>query len=166
MPNPAFGLIYEYNTGRLFINSVLSAQGKLTHAPAHFPFPIEYGYHFDSYLMGEFLSGHSKSLGLSHSQQKIEDVIINTNGNIAAIILENNQKVEGDLFIDCTGFASLLIGKALNTLFESFSDNLFNDAAVVFPTSPLSPLPLETKASALSCGWAWHIPLVNRTSNG
>jgi len=160
------GLDTHIKPGDFFINSVLSAQQKLPHAPTNFPFEIDYGYHFDAYMLGGFLAKHAKALGVTRVQQKIDSVKTDSTGNIRSLLLDNNEKIEGDLFIDCTGFASLLIGKTLQSPFESFSENLFNDAAVVFPTESLLPLPLETQATALSCGWAWRIPLVNRTGNG
>ena len=160
------GLDTNTTPGDFFMNSILVAQGKLPHAPKHFPFRIEYGYHFDSYLMGAFLAEHGKQLGVKHIQDKIENVVLGECGNIEALKLNQNPAISGDLFIDCTGFSALLIEKALNVPFESFSENLFNDAAVVFATEALTPLPLETRATALSCGWAWQIPLVSRTGNG
>lgn len=160
------GLDTHTTPGDFFLNSVLSHQGKLPHTPEHFPFKVEYGYHFDSYLLGEFLAENAKTLGVNRIQQKIEKVTTSENGNIEALTLSDNTVLKGDFFIDCTGFSALLIGKTLNSPFESFSDNLFNDAAVVFPTSPLDPLPRETKATALSSGWAWQIPLRSRTGNG
>lgn len=149
-----------------FLNSVLAKQRRLPHSPEHFPFQIEYGYHFDSYLLGEFLGEHAKKLGVEHIADKIERVIRHSSGDIKGLQLASGECIHGDFFIDCTGFSSLLIGQTLNTPFESFSSNLFNDAAVVFPTPALESLPLETKATALSAGWAWQIPLQHRTGNG
>jgi hypothetical protein len=72
--------------------------------------------------------------------------------------------------VDCTGFASLLIGKALKTPYVSFAENLFNDAAVALP-SPVEghgerPLMAQTVSTALRHGWAWKIPLTHRNGNG
>lgn len=160
------GLDTNVNPGDFFINSVLANQRKSPHTPHHFPFEIEYGYHFDSYLLGEFLANHAKTLNVKHHQNKIEKVIQDDSENIQAIELNNGSTIEADFFVDCTGFAALLIGQTLDTPFESFSDNLFNDSAVVFPTQAFEKPPLETNATALSAGWAWQIPLQNRTGNG
>ncbi|MFW8591402.1 tryptophan halogenase family protein [Glaciecola sp. 2405UD65-10] len=149
-----------------FLNAVLSKQLRSVHASENFPFDIQYGYHFDSYLLGSYLRDVGKDLGVKHILDKITSAETLPSGEIASLVLEKGGVLEGDFFIDCTGFASLLIGKTLNTPFESFSENLFNDSAVVFPTPALKPLPLETKATALSAGWAWQIPLQNRTGNG
>ncbi len=150
-----------------YLNAVLAKQYKLPHAPDNFPFTIEYGYHFDSYLMGEFLSQHAKKhLGVIHLADKIESVNQASNGDITSLKLQDGQTIEGDFFVDCTGFKSLLIGQTLKTPFESFSKNLFNDSAVVFPSPAFEKPPLQTEATALTAGWAWQIPLQNRTGNG
>ncbi len=160
------GLDTKVDPDAFFLNGQLAQQRRLPLAPDNFPFIVEYGYHFDSYLMGEMLGELGKSRGVKHIQEKIASVEVNDDGNISALVLSNHEKVEGDIFIDCTGFKSLLIGETLKTQFESFSENLFNDSAVVVPTERLSELPLETHATALSHGWAWRIPLQNRTGNG
>jgi flavin-dependent dehydrogenase len=161
-----YGLDTHVTPADFYLNGVLAAQHRLPIAPDNFPFKVEYGYHFDAYLMGSMLCDMGTKRGVKHIQGKIVEVETASNGDIGALVLENNQKVEGDVFVDCTGFASLLIGKTLNTPFESFSENLFNDSAVVVATDKLETLPLETLSTALSCGWAWRIPLQNRTGNG
>jgi hypothetical protein len=161
-----YGLDTHVAPNDFYLNGLLAEQKRLPIAPPNFPFKVEYGYHFDSYLMGGMLSKIAISRGVTHIQGKIEQVETSTSGDICALVLADKQKVEGDIFVDCTGFSSLLIGKTLNTYFESFSDNLFNDAAVVVPTERLTDLSLETKATGLSNGWAWQIPLQNRTGNG
>ena len=134
--------------------------------PPNFPFRIEYGYHFDSGLVGEFLKRHAQGLSVVHKALNITDVECHPNGDIAALHSKEGERVEGDFFIDCTGFQSLLLQKTLGVNFKSFKDNLFNDSAVVCPTPAQSELPVETRATALSAGWAWQIPLTNRTGNG
>ncbi len=160
------GLDTKVTPADFFINSVLAEQRRLPHQPDHFPFEIEYGYHFDSYLLGEFLAKNAVKLGVKRHQKTIDEVKQNSDGNIASLVFSDNSSLEADFFIDCTGFRALLIGKTLNTEFESFAENLFNDSAVVFPTKAFEQPPLETKATALSAGWAWQIPLQNRTGNG
>ena len=81
-------------------------------------------------------------------------------GQIRALELEGGDTLAADFFVDCTGFASLLIGKALDTPYVSFSKNLFNDAAIAMPTpSPDGPLLSQTVSTAMRHGWAWKIPL-------
>ncbi|NVK54411.1 MAG: tryptophan 7-halogenase [Alteromonadaceae bacterium] len=87
-------------------------------------------------------------------------------GGTAALHIREGDTIEGDIFIDCTGFKSLLLHQTLNVPFLSFRNNLFNDRAVVCPTPLFSDIPVETRSTALSNGWAWQIPLTNRTGNG
>ena len=144
----------------------LAKQKKSPKTPPNFPFAVEYGYHFDSALLGQFLCQRAKKLGVKHIQANIEDVVIADNGDIEGLKLDNQQQVDADFFIDCTGFNSLLMQKALKIGFLPFKDNLFNNAAVAIPTpAAIKPVP-QTSSTALSNGWAWHIPLQHRTGNG
>jgi hypothetical protein len=74
--------------------------------------------------------------------------------------------IGGDLFVDCTGFAGLLITQALRTPFVSFAENLFNDAAIAMPTPIGNTVPSQTISTAMKHGWAWKIPLTHRFGNG
>jgi len=153
---------------RFLLNGVLAAQGKGPLPPAHFPFDIEYGYHFDSALLGRFLADHAVSRGVKLVEATLRTAELNNQGDIVAVLGDDGLRVEGDLFVDCTGFRSLLLQQALGVPFKSFGNNLFNDAAVVIPTAPPARalLPVQTVSRALSAGWSWHIPLTNRMGNG
>ena len=160
------GLDVHTQPDSFFLNSLLAAEHKQPVAPANFPFVVEYGYHFDSGLLGQFLREHALRLGVEHIQAKIVDVQKHPDGSISAVATDKAQLIEGDFFVDCSGFRSLLLQQALGVKFNSFADNLYNDRALVLATEPLKKLPVETKATALSAGWVWHIPLQNRTGNG
>jgi len=153
---------------RFLLGGVLAAQGKGPLAPAHFPFDIEYGYHFDSALLGSFLANHAVARGVERIAATIRTAELNSQGDIAAVLGDGGLRIEGDIFVDCTGFKSLLLQHALGVPFNSFSDNLFNDAAVVIPTAAPARalLPVQTVSRALSAGWSWHIPLTSRVGNG
>jgi hypothetical protein len=88
-------------------------------------------------------------------------------GDVAALMLDDGEAVTADIFVDCSGFRSVIAQEALGVPFRSYGNNLFNDRAVVMPT-PADPngTNSHTKATALSAGWAWDIPLTNRTGNG
>lgn len=131
-----------------------------------FPFNVAYGYHFDSTLLGQFLAEKAVSNGVKRIFGTLTEVVLGGNGAINAVRLDDDSIVEADFFIDCSGFKSLLLQGALKARFKSFEENLFNNAAVVMP-SPISVnIPPETRATALSNGWAWKIPLTNRYGNG
>lgn len=149
------------------LNGMLAQQGKGPVAPENFPFKVEYGYHFDSHLLGEFLSEHGKKLGVDHVQAKITEVKTHANGDIATLISDSGLLFDADFYVDCTGFASVLMQKTLGVKFNSYKSNLFNDAAVVMATTMSNQsIPVETLSTALSNGWAWKIPLTNRFGNG
>jgi hypothetical protein len=79
---------------------------------------------------------------------------------------QEGETIAADFFVDCSGFAGLLIEKALHTPWVSFAGNLFNDAAVAMPTPIDGPIPSETLSTAMKHGWAWKIPLTGRFGNG
>jgi len=107
------------------LNGVLAKQGKSPITPANFPFKMEYGYHFDSHLLGAFLAKHAQSLGVIHRKEHIVDVEKHSSGDIDALITKNEQRIDADFFVDCTGFSSLLMQKILGVKFNSYRQNLF-----------------------------------------
>ncbi len=149
-----------------FLNGLLAREQMGPQAPENFPFEVEFGYHFDSGLLGEYLAELAVSRGVSHLQTKIVDVEQNDNGDIAALLSDSGERIEADFFVDCTGFASVLMQKTLGGAFQSFKSNLFNDSAVVMPTPRGDSVPVETVSYAMSNGWCWKIPLTNRFGNG
>ena len=160
------GLDVNTQPNDFFLNGWLAKTHKSPVTPANFPFEVEYGYHFDSALLGQYLAKRAVSLGVEHIQANIQDVVIDKCGNIESLRLNNNRVLVADFFVDSTGFDSLLLQKALNVGFTDFKSNLFNDSAVAMPSLSLTPTPVQTKSTALSNGWAWQIPLTNRTGNG
>jgi tryptophan 6-halogenase len=152
---------------RFFLPALLSAK-RLGPIPAeNFPFDVTYGYHFDAYLVGAVLRDHAKTLGVRHLERHISKVDVGEDGQVMALVPAEGEAISGDYFIDCSGFRGSIIQEALGERFISFADNLFNDSAVVMPT-PCDPNGTNphTSATALSAGWAWDIPLTNRTGNG
>lgn len=149
-----------------FLTTYLAEQAKAPIAAHHFPFEINYGYHFDAGKLGLFLAQTARDLGVEHIQANVSDVRKHTNGDIAALVCEQGTEITGDVFIDCSGFRSLLMQQHLDVGFESFANNLFNDAAVVLPTEQGDVISSETQSIARKFGWSWHIPLTNRIGNG
>lgn len=152
---------------RFFLNAHLSAQGRAPLAAPSFPFKIGYGYHFDAHLVGAFLRKNALGLGVTHLEHKILDVGLAVNGDVSHLLTESGESLTADVFIDSSGFRSTIVQQALGEPFMPFSENLFNDSAVVMPTpTDASSTNPHTTATALSAGWAWDIPLTNRTGNG
>lgn len=152
---------------RFFLPAALADQRKAPLAPANFPFVTSYGYHFDAFLVGAFLREVATRRGVEHIDARIASVELTPEGDVAALLTADGGRFEADFFIDASGFRALIIEGALGEPHIGFGDNLFNDRAVVTPTS----LPDEgpgvcTRATAKSAGWIWHIPLTNRVGNG
>lgn len=137
-------------------------------APKNFPFMLGYGYHFDAALVGDFLRDHATArLAVAHVQTRIGGARRSDNGDIAVLHGEGGIEIAGDFFVDASGFRATLIQQELGEPFESFAENLFNDAAVAMLSAHLpGAIPCETGSTALSNGWAWSIPLTNRLGNG
>ncbi|MGR6329341.1 tryptophan halogenase family protein [Sphingomonas sp. XXL09] len=151
---------------RFFLNSRLAAAGRAPVAPPNFPFPVGYGYHFDAHKVGEVLRAEAIRRGVRHVRAHVEAVVVADTGDIASLTLRDQDPLAADLFVDASGFRSLLLQQALGVPFRPFAENLFNDRAVVMPTPRGATLDAHTSATALSAGWAWAIPLTARTGNG
>ncbi|MBM87334.1 MAG: tryptophan halogenase [Gammaproteobacteria bacterium] len=173
-----FGFLYKYSALRRKGLDILAhpnrfslmanlTEKRLAPLPAEsFPFHFQYGYHFDSVLIGKFLREKAKGLGVEHIEATVENVEQGENGDIKFLMLNTGQNLSADFFVDCSGFASILLQKTLNVPFQSFAENLFNDSAIAIPTEIEPNIPSETISTALSYGWVWKIPLTNRFGNG
>jgi tryptophan 7-halogenase len=127
----------------------------------------DYAYHFDAGLYANYLRNHAETRGVKRLEGKIiraeqrpED------GFIDAVILESGTRIEGDLFIDCSGFRGLLIEETLQTGYEDWSHWLPCDRAMAVPSTRTEPLLPYTRSTARQAGWQWRIPLQHRTGNG
>ncbi|HEX8788980.1 MAG TPA: tryptophan halogenase family protein [Telluria sp.] len=128
---------------------------------------IKYAYHFDASLYARHLRKLSESRGVERVEGRIVQVTQRaSDGHVDAVVLASGQRIEGDLFIDCSGFRGLLIEQTLATGFEDWSHWLPCDRALAVPCEPVSPLTPYTRATAHDAGWQWRIPLQNRIGNG
>lgn len=125
-----------------------------------------YSYHIDATAYAKFLRNYAEKKGVERIEGKVIDVLQHENGNIKAVDLENNHLIDGDIFIDCTGFSGLLIDKTLNSEFISWADWLPTNRAVVVQSERAGPIIPMTTATAHSAGWQWSIPLQHRMGNG
>lgn len=151
---------------RFFVSARLAQQCKAPRAPESFPFDVWYGFHFDALLLGQFLQKKAIERGVRHVAGHVTEVKLSESGDVASLHLADDDTLAGDFYVDCTGFASLLSGKALGTPFVSFKENLFNNAAVAIQVPHAGPIVPKTISSALRHGWAWKIPLTDRYGYG
>ncbi|MFC3093897.1 tryptophan 7-halogenase [Alteromonas sediminis] len=127
-----------------------------------------YALHIDAGLYAEFLKQYSTERGIKHIQADITGVNLNQKtGFISSLNLADSSVLEGDFFIDCTGFKSMLLGQALRVPFVSWKQWLKTDSAQVLPTALTQDnfVPY-TRAKAHHAGWQWRIPLQHRVGNG
>lgn len=128
---------------------------------------IAYAFHFDAGLYAKFLREYSEKRGVVRAEGKVVSTQLNTNnGFIDAVVLENGERIEGDLFIDCSGFRGLLIEQALHTGYEDWTHWLPCDRAIAVPCESAGDPTPYTRSTAHSAGWQWRIPLQNRIGNG
>lgn len=128
---------------------------------------FSYAYQFDATSYAPYLRRVAEQLGASRTEGRIVDVELDgESGNVRAVLLESGERIHGDLFVDCSGFVSLIIGRALGEPFEDWSQWLPCDRAVATPCRTRTALTPYTSAIAMPAGWRWRIPLQHRTGNG
>ena len=160
------GVDLHAHPNRFFIAARLAADCRAPKPRESFPFDVWHGYHFDAVLLGQFLQRKALERGVRHQPCHVTHATLAPDGAIASVSTREGETLAADLFVDCSGFAGLLIDKTLHTPYVSFSSNLFNDAAVALPTPIDGAIPSETVSTALKHGWAWKIPLTSRFGNG
>ena len=135
--------------------------------PGSLPSGVAYAYHFDAGLYAQFLRKYAEARDVVRTEGEVVDVELNAEtGFIDAVKLMSGETVDGDLFIDCSGFRGLLIEQALQSGYENWSNYLPCNRAVAVPCASVNPLTPYTRSTARDAGWQWRIPLQHRTGNG
>lgn len=128
---------------------------------------MDYAFQFDAALYAKYMRDVAEGRGVKRTEGKIVNVTqTEDTGFIESIELEKGEVIQGDLFIDCSGFKGLLIEETLKTGYEDWSNYLPCDRAVARLSERLDVLPPYTRATAKKAGWQWRIPLQSRTGNG
>ncbi len=126
-----------------------------------------YAYHFDATLYAPYLRAYAEKRGVVRTEGKVVDVVLRgADGNIEAVVLDNGQRLEGDIFVDCSGFRGVLIEQALKTGYDDWSHWLPCDRAVAAPCETVETSVAYTRSTAREAGWQWRIPLQHRVGNG
>ncbi|WP_062783823.1 tryptophan halogenase family protein [Novosphingobium capsulatum] len=144
----------------------LAQRGKFTPADPRQP-RYSHAYHFDAVLYARYLRNLAESWGVTRVEGRVVDVPLDPQtGHIRALHLADGQVVDGEFFVDCTGFAAELIGKRLGTAYVDWSHWLPCDSAIAVPSARHDPPAPFTRSTALAAGWQWRIPLQHREGNG
>jgi len=136
----------------------------------NYSFRQDVAYHMDAISFGQFLREKiAEPNGVVHIQANVDEVFKDAEGYIDGLKLDNGDVLEADLYIDCTGFKSLLLEKSLDVRFESYRDWLPNNKAwtVHVPyTDKEKEMHNVTDCIGYNNGWIWMIPLYNRIGSG
>ena len=127
---------------------------------------VPYAYHMDAGRFAALLESHARAAGVRHVEDRIVRVARDERGWIDAVFTESGGSLTADLFFDCSGFRSLLVGEALEEPFHSLADRLVCDRAVAIWVDGEEAVPPFTTATALRHGWVWQIPLNGRVGTG
>jgi tryptophan 7-halogenase len=165
------------NSGRSFCDAVCP-QGRIcddglapkTIVTAEFEAIANYSYHLDAGKFAAFLQRHCcEKLGVRHVPADVRRANLSEEGDIRSLDTVQAGEIEGDLFVDCTGFKALLIGETLGVPFKECGDVLFCDRALAVQVpyeSETSPIASHTTSTAQSAGWIWDIGLPTRRGVG
>ncbi|WP_114521727.1 tryptophan halogenase family protein [Altererythrobacter sp. ZODW24] len=128
---------------------------------------ISYAFQFDAGLYAKFLRRRAEAQGVKRTEGKVVEVSRHAEtGFVTGITLEDGSQIEGDFFVDCSGFRSLLLGQALGVGFEDWTEWLPCDRAVAVPCTLTGENEPLTRSTARPAGWQWRIPLQHRVGNG
>jgi glycine/D-amino acid oxidase-like deaminating enzyme len=169
---------WQAQSGSLSFADLVCAQPHLceqSRAPKQFTTPgysavANYGYHLDAVKFGQFLAQHATTrLGVRHLQDHVVSVESLPDGDIAALVTANQGRLEADLFIDCSGLRSQLLGEHFGVPLISLSDVLLNDRAVASQVpyaQATARVASQTISTAQQSGWIWDIGLPTRRGVG
>ncbi|MBN8813415.1 MULTISPECIES: tryptophan halogenase family protein [Sphingomonas] len=128
---------------------------------------FSYAYHFDAGLYAEYLRRWATPRGVRRIEGKIVDIARNAeSGLVESVALQSGAAIAGDLFIDCSGFRSLLLGQSMGVAWHDWSAWLPCDRAMAVPCAGAAGITPFTRSTAQAGGWTWRIPLQHRTGNG
>lgn len=154
----------EFNYGDFCLELKASLANKFMTGPN---FDINYAYHLDASRYAKFLRAMSEKHGARRIEGKVVEVRQDhDSGFITHLVLASGQIIDGDFFIDCSGFRGLLIEQTLRTGYEDWSQWLPCDTAQAVQTESVGPAVPYTRAIAHHAGWRWRIPLQHRVGNG
>jgi len=162
---------HAHPIGDYCLTEILAKQNKFAFpdtrvpgAPASY---LRYAYHFDAALYAAFLRRYAEARGVLRIEGKVCEVMrAPESGDLTGVRLESGKAIAGDFFIDCTGFRSLLLGKALGVSWVDWRHWLPCDRALAVACEHNGPLLPYTRATAKAAGWQWRIPTQHRTGNG
>ncbi len=152
------------------LNETAARAGRMQRGPAQTSKTLAEmprAFHFDASLYARFLRRYAEARGVTRIEGRIIEARLDgESGRVRSVRLESGVEVEGDVFIDCSGFRGFLIEQTLETGFEDWSRWLPCDRALAVPCVSAATLTPYTRSTARAAGWQWRIPLQHRVGNG
>lgn len=142
---------------------ILERDGEPISLLEHIPF----GYHLENRRLVKYLHEVANQRGVKYLDRKISDVILTADeSEVDYVLTDQGEKLSFDLFIDCSGFRSILLEKKLKSPFLSFASSLFTDRALTFSSPHDGHIKPYTTATTMNSGWTWTIPHEERDNHG
>lgn len=133
---------------------VFDVDGQPVSLMKHLPF----AYHLDNARFVAYLQNLAKQRGVRHVEAEVDEVVLGGDNWVDHLKASGDRKLQFDFYVDCTGFRSMLLGKAMKTPFQDFQSSLFTDSAVVGNIDHGGHLKPYTSAITMESGWCWSIP--------
>jgi tryptophan halogenase len=127
---------------------------------------LKYALHFDAGLVARYLRAYAEQLGVVRLERTVAGVTQRADGFIDEVVFKEGDRLQADLYIDCTGFRGMLIEGALQTGYVDWTKYLANNRAVAVQVPNVIPRTPYTTAIARGAGWHWRIPLQHRIGTG
>jgi len=129
-----------------------------------------YAFHLDAGKLATFLKEVALAEGVEHLVGDVSGAELDEQGEIASLQIENWSPLRADLFVDCSGFSSVLIDRVMGSVWTDWSDQLICDSAVTLrlprDQDDASELPAYTISTGMTSGWSWQIPLQGNVGCG
>ena len=162
------GLAADFGAYSLGVSAALAGKFRMPTQDEGLTSSYGYAYQFDATLFGPFMREFSLGIGVTRTEGLVVEVKQDAQtGNVTRLVLKDGRTIEGDLFVDCSGFRSLLLGDALEEPWEDWSHWLPNDRAAAMPCAHVDEeIAPSTRVIGMPAGWRWRIPLQHRIGNG
>jgi tryptophan halogenase len=120
---------------------------------------LPFAYHLDNKSFVRYLKELASARGIGYLDATVEEVVLSGDDWVDHLVVTGNPELRYDLYVDCTGFRSLLLGKALKTDYVDYSASLLTNTAVTATVPAPDPLQAYTTATTMEAGWCWNIPM-------
>lgn len=127
---------------------------------------VKFAYHLDNVPFVAFLATASARAAIANVDMTVDHVVLDDGGNVKALRSRDGRELRFDLYVDATGFRSLLIGRTLGAPFHSYASSLFCDRAIAARVPRRGNVEPYTTAETMTAGWCWRTPVQGEDHRG